>query len=307
MQKFGRNYKLTITPNDGQSPANIVIEPPFTLRFWVRRDVLSSVNQSSMDIYNLSYANRKRIFQDRNNLAGPVINGVTQPRKSGKLEIGYGTQLSVVWQGDIWTASSYREGVDIITRIESLTGIWGIAESNINIAMPAGSTLTQVFQQLASQIGGCTIGYISSSFPPQTGPFIRSVTLSGNPWTLIQQYIKNLGYAYIDNNKVYIMATLDKVGAGVPIPVLNSASGVLDTIRREQTYLSITTLLEPSININSIIKIQSTVEPAFDGDNYGVLGFQHNGVISNAVSGEARSTFYLLKPEFGTYTQVQSQ
>jgi hypothetical protein len=310
-QKFGRNYRLTIDVKDGLGL--IVIEPPLTMRFWVRRDILSSVNNASIDVYNLSLANRRRIFQDRNNL-GPAnpdatdANGKPTGRRSAKLEVGYGGLIYTVWQGDIWTASSAREGVDIVTRIESLTGIYDLAASQINLSLPAGTTLTQAFQQLAGQMPNTKIGYISNF--PQT--FGKAVVLNGKPWDLIQQYAQGIAHAYIDNDKIFIMSTgiapgskLDVIASSAQqIPVFNADTGLLETPRREQALISITTLLEANVQINSVIQINSVVEPAFDGQ-YSVVGLQHSGTISGAVNGDARSIFFLLRPQFLAYNLIQ--
>lgn len=303
-QKFGRNYKLTIDPKDNEGL--IVIQLPFTCRFSVKRDLQSSVNNSSIDIFNLSYANRKRIFQDRNNLGPNIVNGESLGRKSAQLDIGYGNELHTVWKGDILMASSAREGVDIVTRLESLVGIFDLASSLVNITLPAGTTLTQVFKTLIGQMPTLQYGFVSDF--PQT--FIRPIVLSGKPWDLINQYSSENSVngasinSFIDNNKIYVMSGNDKLSTGGIIPVLNAASGVLETPRREQTYLSVTTLLESEIQINSIVQIQSGVEPAYNGQ-YGVIGLQHTGIISGAVSGDARSTFFLLKPNFATYNVVK--
>lgn len=303
VKKFGRNYRFTFDPADGQGA--IVIQPPFTIRFWVKRDILASVNNASIDIYNLSKANRQRMFQDRYNLgsATDAAGNVTGPR-SGRLEVGYGNELYTIWAGNILTASSAREGVDIVTRIESLTGIYDLASSFVNTTLPAGSTLTQVFKTLIGQLPTLSYGFVSNF---DSIVFPRGAPLNGNTWEVMKQYAQGQGDLFIDNNKVYMMLPQDKLTFGSPnsVPVLDSASGILETPRREQTNISITTLLEPSIQVNSIVQVKSVVEPTFNRQ-YSVIGLQHTGIISGAVSGDARSTFWFLQPSFLTYNQVQS-
>jgi baseplate hub protein gp41 len=304
-QKFGRNYKLTITPNDGQSPAQIVIQPPLTCRFWVKRDILSSTSNASVDIYNLSEANRRRIFQDRNSLGIPANGKI----KTARLDIGYGNELHTVWNGAIWTASTTRQGVDLVTRLESLLGLNDLVQGPINITLPAGQTLSQVFRTLAGALApSIPYGFISDF--PQV--FTRPVVLSGQPWDLIINYAQAGAVnacsaidAFIDNNKIYIMSRLDKLAYTPTVPVINSASGLLETPRREQTYMVVNTLLQSDIQLNSVVQFESTVEPAYNSQ-CAVVGLQHIGIISGAVSGEARSTFFLLKPDFASYNMVKS-
>lgn len=295
-QKFGRRFQVTIDPKDG-GPA-IVISNPFTMRFWIKRDIMSSMNNTSVDLYNLSLSNRKRIFQDRFILGQVQTNGVAIGRRSIVLQIGYG-QLYTVYSGDIFTASSSREGRDIITRIEGLTGAFPVASGQVNTTLPAGTTWPQMFAMLVGQMPNLQVGFISQ-WP---GVFQRPVVLNGQAWDLIQQY--SAGACWIDNGKVYVMLDTDALGAGQPIPNFDASSGVLETPKREGTFLTLTTLLEASINIGQLVNVTSSVEPGYNGQ-YKVNGVQHAGTISDAVSGDCRSTFFLNAPNPIQYTQRQS-
>lgn len=294
-QKFGRQYRITIDPKDGLPP--IVVQLPFTVRFWIKRDIMASLNNLSIDIYNLSLANRRRIYQDRWDLQQNVVNGVAQGRRSIKFEIGY-DQLYEIYSGDIFSASSAREGTNIITRIEGFTGIFDIASSQTNITIGSGQTQESVFKALIGQFPTLQLGAVGN-WP---SVFNRPVVLSGNTWNLIKQY--SGGKCFIDNGKVYIMQ--DNEALLFTIPTFDASTGLLETPRREQASLTITTLLEASIKINQLVNISSVVEPVYNGQ-YKVTGLQHSGVISGAVSGDCRSVFFLNAPSFFSYNQVQGQ
>lgn len=292
-RKFGRQFRLTIDPKDGGP--TIVATLPFTLRFWVKRDISANLNNTSIDIFNLSRANRKRIYQDRWNLQENVINGVPVGRRSVKLEIGY-DQLYTVYEGDILSASSSREGTNIVTRIEGMTGVFDVASSQVNATLAPGP-LAALFSYMVSQFPSLSLGYIGSW--PAILP--RDTVLNGNTWDLIRQYSN--GNCFIDNGKIYILQPDEALGMGSQIPVIDSSTGILETPRREQSYLSVTTLMEASIKINQIVQINSVVEPVYNGQ-YKVLGIQHTGTISGAVGGDCRSVFHLLAPGLFSYKQV---
>ena len=265
---------------------------------------MASVNNASIDIYNLSLSNRRRIFQDRFNLGTPTdADGNPSGPRQVTLDVGYGNLKYTIWQGQMLIASSAREGVDIVTRIESMVGIYDLAVSTVSITMPAGTTYKEMFTMLIGQMPTLQYGFVSD-FP---NSFARATVLSGKPWDILTQYATNLADLFIDNGKIYVMLGTDKLSSGGPeIPLIDSSSGVLETPRREQAYLSVTTLLEAGIKVNSFVKLKSLIEPAFDGE-YSVVGIQHSGTISGAVSGDCRSTFFLLKPDFAApYNQVQS-
>lgn len=282
--KFGRIYRLTVTPNDGGAP--IVIELPFTVNFWVERNTMANLNRASIDIYNLSEAHRSQIFQDRFALS---------PNRYVTIEVGYG-QLYRVYYGRIFEASSSREGTNIITRIESQDGQFDIAASIINQTLPAGTTQKQLLTTLAGQFPNVKLANIGN-FPTV---FNRPIALNGNVWELIQLYSGN--NAYIDNGQLYIL-NKNEVPVG-QILTLDDPSGLLQTPRREGTFVNITTLMEPSINIGNLVNLVSTVNPIYN-TQYQVIGIRHQGMISQAACGRAISNFSLLHPGiFGQPVQV---
>ena len=293
-QKFGRNFRLTIDPKDGQDP--IVVTLPFTCRFWVNQNRYASLNNLSVDLYNLAIGNRKRVYQDRNDLQENIVNGQNLGRRTVTLEIGYGNLLYQVFTGDILQASSAREGVDIVTRIEAFATVFDIASAQTSKTLAPG-TLAALFKSLISDFPTLAYGYVGAW--PQALP--RGVALNGNTWALIQQYSN--GQCFIDNGKVYVMQPNEALANG-EIPSLDVSSGILETPRRESAFLTVTTLLEAGIKINQLVNINSVVEPGYNGQ-YKVVGIQHQGVISAAVSGDCRSTFSLNVPKFFSYTQVQ--
>lgn len=306
IQRFNRNYKLTIDPKDGGSL--IVIQPPFTCRFWMVRNILASLNQCSVDVYNLSLTNRRRIFQDRYDYSPVMNNGVDVGARTFKFEAGYGNLLYTLFSGTMQIASSAREGVNLITRIESLAGMSDVALSTINITLPAGVTLQEVFKTLIGKFTNTQYGFVSAF----DQVFPRPVVLNGKPWELVQQYAQNGNTsngtttpidAYIDNGKAYVMFRTDKLIVPT-IPLISAATGLLETPRREQSSISVTTLLNTEIQVNTLCEIDSVIEPAYNGQ-YAVLGLQHSGTISEAVSGDCRSTFFVLDTKFGKYNLVQ--
>ena len=66
MSKFGRKYKLTVEiDTDGEKPQAIEITNPLTLQYDIERNTSSSLNQGTLNLYNLSEKNRNIIFQNR--------------------------------------------------------------------------------------------------------------------------------------------------------------------------------------------------------------------------------------------------
>lgn len=292
-QKFGRSYRLTIDPQDGGLPITVMM--PFTIEFWVQRNTLADLNRLSIDIYNLSEANRSRIFQDRFDLTR---------NRTLIFEAGYST-LYRIFSGRIFEASSAREGNNIVTRIECRSGQYDVATSQVFQTLqgtPANPlTLGSVFKSLIGVFPTLTLGAVGN-FDQK---MIRPVVLNGSTWDILKQYAP--GQVYIDNNKVFVLQHAEVLAADGNITVINDSTGLLDTPRRDDAFLTITTLLEAGINMAQLINLQSSIQKGYNGQ-YKVVGIQHQGMISGAVSGNCRSTFSLLAPnKFGAFVPVSTQ
>ncbi len=285
MNKFGRNYRLTIDPADG-GPL-IVIGMPLTLRFTVDRHVMSDLNNGKFDIYNLSENLRNRIFQDQYYV----------PRdKKITLEIGY-DQLTTVFKGTVWQANSVREGSDIVTSITALDGNNDINNTQIFQAYTAGGTMADLFKFLIGQFPTLQPGAIGDFGPAPT----RAITLNGNVWQILKKYSQN--QCFIDLGKVFVL----KYNEAVPgqVAQINLDTGILETPRRDDAFLTVTTLMEPRVNMQQLIDLKSVIYPGYNGQ-YQVYGVLHQGIISAAVGGAARSTFglFLGAKTFGEYKSV---
>jgi hypothetical protein len=283
--KFGRDYRVTLDPADGEPP--IIVTMPFTIRFNMQREIFSALNHLSLDIYNLSEAHRNRIFQDRY-VGGP-------PPKKITLEAGYST-LYRIYEGIILRASSAREETNIVTKIECVAGRVDVATSQTFTTLQSGQTVGSVLKFLMGQFPNLQPGAIGN-YPDV---ITRPVVLNGATWNLLKQYSNDT--VYIDNGKIYCLQNNEVLPGSFTI---NDETGLLETPRRDQGYLQIATLLETGIDIKQQVELQSTIQPNYDG-KYSVIGIQHRGVISEAVNGECRSVFKLLAVnQFGTFKTVQ--
>lgn len=296
-QKFGRSFRITIDPKDGGDP--IVVTMPFTMRFWLQRMALSDLNTLSLDIYNLSATNRARIYQDAWVLGtDPSLSSDSAPGRTVTVELGY-QNLYRVFSGIIQEASTAREGTDLITRIEALDGKFDIAATQTYQTLESGQSVANVIKYLIGQFPTLTLGAVGD-FPTILN---RPVALNGPTWDLLQKYSE--GNVYIDNGKIYVLRDNETLQAASLL--INDATGLLETPRRAESTLTVTTLLEPGVEMFQSITLQSSVNPVYNGD-YKVIGVRHEGVISGAVNGRAVTTLTLNAPQkFGQFKPVAGQ
>lgn len=283
--KFGRNYRLTINPADG-GPV-IVLGMPLTVRFTVQRTALASLNTMKVDIYNLSQNLRNRIFKDQY---------LPSTKETIALEIGYDT-LNTVFTGWAMEANSYRDGSDIITSITAIDGTSDVNTTQIYQTYTGGKTMADLFKFLIGQFPNLSLGAVGDFGPAP----LRPVSLNGNVWALLKKYSGNK--CFIDLGKVYVLQYNEIVPG--QLPEISVDSGLLETPRRDDSWLTVTTMMEPRVKVKQSIDLKSVIYPGYNG-KYEVQSVFHQGVISAAVGGACRSTFGLLLGDkvFGGYKTV---
>lgn len=277
--KFGRKYRLTINNADGSK--NIVIQNPFTINFTINRSQGSQLNNLDIDIVNLSEQTRNQLFQD-------FFIQEYKFRRTIQLEAGYDT-LSTIFKGTIQQAGSYRQGVDIVTSIKSLDGGWDVQNTNTYSTLEAGETRMQVMQRLINDHTFLQTGAISQTWAGYK--FQRAVVLEGNTYGLLKKYSDNK--VFIDLEKIYVLQ--DNEALDLPIPLLSAETGILDTPYRQDSWIMVSTIFEPNIQMAQAVDLVSSVQPLYNR-RYKVCGIQHQGTISDAVAGDLRTTFNLFDP-----------
>ena len=272
MKKFGRSYRLTIDPKDGGDL--IVLTLPLTINFTVEKHNLSDQNTCNIEVYNLSENLRNRIFKDRYNI---------NVRRTIVFEIGY-EYLTTVFKGDIWEASSARQGTDIITMIESRDANVDVISTTISETYSSGKTMEDMFKFLIGKFPNLSVGGIGDFGPAP----LRPITVNGNVWEIIKRYSQS--QCFIEDGKVYVMKNNEYIDTEVA--VLGVETGLLDTPRRDETFLTVTTLLEPGIRLMQLAELKSLILPVYNAKRQ-VVGVTHQGTISASVGGACRSIFSL--------------
>lgn len=302
MPKFNRKYKLTIYPPaksisvdssgkfsfvDTTYLETIQIEDPLTLEFHVHFRPFASVANGRIKIYNLNSRHRDSIYKDR--WMKPIFRQI-------KLEAGYdGYPLSTVINGMIREAKSYkREGeLNFVTEIDCYDyACFALMNSVSNFTKAPGSTKNDVIRNLISDLArysGVELGRVGNF----EGSYPRGRVFAAYPtWNALKT--ETLGNCFVQNGKVYCLNPNEVFEESVT--VLSSDSGLLSTPQRSQLFVEITTLFEPNIRIGQKVLLQSRAYPKWNGD-YKVMEIVHQGNISGAVNGTARTRLGLLNQE----------
>lgn len=288
--KFGRNYKLVVQKNDGKY---LTLGLPYTIEFSLSRALLGSINSCQIRIYNLSETHRKELRFDFSNYSH---------RRIVQLNAGYGTNLPIVFYGTMYQAWSYREGVDFITTIECQDGAFAAANSIIpsTANFPAGTPWQTIYTTLMGYVKNTTFGYIGDSFIYNNDGSL-AVTARSNSYVgdAITTLIEISGHAFfIDNGKTYILNNKEYIKTLGQIPIINTASGLLNTPLIEIKIVTLEMIFEPSLFVGQLIKLESQTTPYINSatirsqtnNNYKITSLKHKATISPAVCGDAVTT-----------------
>ena len=121
----------------------------------------------------------------------------------------------------------------------------------------------------------------------------RPTVLVGPPARLLDRLIGEGETWYVDDEKLYILKD-DEVVSNF-IPVVNAATGLLNTPTREALRVTFDTLLNPTLRIGGLCKLESVSAPQMDGI-YKIDAIGYNGDYYGAAW--AQSVTCLVAPNY---------
>lgn len=269
--KFGRTYRLDIFTPAGKQ---VTIEPPFSIKFGLTRNTLSSANRATIELINLGPPTRNQIYKDRYS-----INTYWQV----KLQAGYNKRIHEIFTGNIYEAYSFKEKTEWKTMIDCFDGMDAIQNGFTSITVEKNTPKENYLRQVINDMPNMVAGLFGT---PSQGESPRGKALIGQSSDLLSQ--ETGGKYFIDKEKVNIIAD-DEVLPGAVIKL--DPNDLLSTPRRRNTFLDVNVLFQPQIQVGRTYQIES-LEKKYNGQ-YKVMGFNHNVEISGATSGSATTMISL--------------
>lgn len=281
MVKRNRNYKITFQFADANPVAIgprdfdlVVVQPPFSVEIDINRNTLSSASDATIQIYNLSQHVRERLRRDTTN----ILVGTGIQLDSVLVQAGYGEDLPIIFNGDIFQAWSIRQGTNWVTTINAHDGGAAFVNATTSVAVQAGTPVKSIVTDLASSLRrfGVNLGAIGDF----TGNIARANAYIGGTMDLMREMTG--GAVFIDNQKVHVLKDSEYIDGDAT--VISAQSGLLGTPLRENFYINFDMLFEPKLSIGRLIKLESFTDQNFNGF-YKVVSLKHAGMISGAVAG----------------------
>ena len=282
MLKKQRNYKAVFEigekrENERYPSIEITIEPPFTMS----AEIDVGISRTTSNIAKLQFIN---LSEDVKNLL--YMDMWNRSKKYVYLELyaGYGDTMPVVFKGDIFSCTSYKEGgsTDFITEMMTTTGYQILRYGYVNATFTKGTKLEDIIRYSTDNGKYAKVGHIT----PDISPLKRDKTFIGQPLDIIQREYG--GYSvYVYNDEINILGDRDVVPGEVLI--FSDKTGLLGSPRRGDGFIEWDSVFEPQIQIGQAVVLNSSTMPWLNRA-YKVLRVVHKIFISNASCGKATTS-----------------
>jgi len=216
--------------------------------FKVEKSLVGYPNLANVKIYNLSEDSRNKI-----------------EKKGLKLQLFAGykdVSLSLLFDGDIVNVVHQKLGTDWVSECFCADGINVLSSATINKSMPAGTTTSQIFDTLQSQMKGIVKGTTKGLKNCLSGKksLLRELQLTGNVKDWLDKIAKDCGFEYSINDGVIETTPKGLPLSDVPPITINQGSGMIGSPERTETGVNVKNLLLPELKLARTIKIESISE-----------------------------------------------
>jgi hypothetical protein len=270
---------LDVAPDATGKSQSVTIAQNLTIEFDIVRNPLGQTQTATFRVFNLGHVIRDAIYKD--------LSTWTQFRGIS-FYAGYGNAAPLIFKGQVLTASSNREGQNMVTTINCFDGGGDMTNGFFSQTLPPGSTGTDVINQLGQSLPNIQGKPIVGTFPTAN---LRSEVLFGNTWGIIRD--KTGGNCCFENGILKAMPLQQCIPPAGTIPVINSATGLIGTPRRTGFFVELDMLFEPRLELFTVFDLEGIDFPQYNG-LHKVISFHHRGIISPAKAGECvtTATFY---------------
>jgi hypothetical protein len=162
-------------------------------------------NTCDLRIFGLSATHRKQLAKSTTT---PGPDTVVVPCI---LAAGYQQNQKVLFSGELRGAQDISEGPNVIVELSTGDGDAAITQTRLNLVVPAGATMSQVFQQIVDSMGvqsgnlQSALGQFQSS-PQAARLFAKGAALKGSAAEILSDMCRSVGIQWsIQNGAIQIL------------------------------------------------------------------------------------------------------
>lgn len=215
--------------------------------FSVAKDLTSTANDGFVEIWNLNEGHR---------------NAIGRELKDIELEAGYmppegGSNVGLIAVAQIRDVNHRIAKPDIITRVEFGEGDKAYRQATISKTIPAGTKVTDIFEQIAKELEAKGIKRGEWKFPDDLEGEIRKrpVTMHGDARREMEVLSRSHRfYANVQNGALEVVPADGYLGG---ITVLESGSGLIDVPSITDNGCTFNAMMMPDIRPGRRVRINS--------------------------------------------------
>lgn len=258
--RFNRDFKLIVRT----SYKDVVISSPMRINFTISKSVDGLLSGCTIKLYNLKESFRLALVKDAEDEAYIPIS----------LFIGYKDKTELAFKGNVYRGQNERSSTDMVTTLECLDG-------GLILDAFVSETITKnniVIDTILKAVPTLTKGRINPRIE-----LIRPKVLVGNPIDLLNNERRQYENWFIEDEKLNII-NIKQVTSNY-IPKISAKTGLIETPTRQEQKVTFKILIDPSVKVGRLIKLESTTAPhlngiykiyniTYNGDNYGQSWYQ---------------------------------
>lgn len=261
------------------------IDYPLTIEFDIYRSTSGSSNTAYFSVYNLGEKVREDIVKDR---FTQNDNADGRQRRYVYFFAGYGSNLNLVFGGNLVEAYTERNGADIITKIEAQDNLYEIANAISSHSIAKSQSYNQILDILIKDLK-LKKGSIGKIFDDTERS--RGFVILNNTYDEIRKLVGNDKEVFVDNGVINILNSNEYIAAHVPL--VDNNSGLLGIPRRSEGVVIVDVIFEPTLIVGQIVQLKSELDLRFDGQ-YKIISINHMGTISGGIEGDRITRLELL-------------
>jgi len=256
LSRFDRDFELTVSVGGGRE---VIVKPPMRISFSANKSVSGGLNKLTCRIYDLQSSNRLALTKDAE---GREVIPIS-------LRVGYKGTMALIFKGTVFRGQNFREGPDFITELESQDGGAQVLGTFISTTVRGKNRAIEAVRQAT----GLGKGKMTTQ-----EPLVRPRVMIGPTARVLDELLEEGATWYVDDEQLYVLKSDDVISNFVP--VVNTVTGLLNTPTREQSKVTFDTLMNPTLRIGALCKLESQsaphmnglyriIEMGYSGDNYG--------------------------------------
>jgi hypothetical protein len=235
-KQYIRNYTLAIIGEDGQTR----IISGLRIQFEVQKFIYGRANTCALKIYNAS--------EDTLSLLEKKFTKII-------LNAGYGTDLSLLFSGDVRNVFQRRDSVDSILEVYAADGEVPLLNSIFNKSYEGSVDIKQIITEVAGSFKDVVLGVVSGL--PEGADKLLGQSLSGSSKDIMDTYAQEYGFNWSIDDGVLNIISEESAIALTNVILVTSKTGMIGSPTITDIGVDVTTLLNTEFSPNRLFRIQS--------------------------------------------------